>query len=113
MTSPNELPNQGSLHTLYPGPILVLAGPGTGKTHSMALRVKWLVETQRVSPDEITIITFTAEAAINMRHRLSDEEKPDVFMSRDKQPPQISTMHSLGLQIIVNSSRLTSLRNLQ
>lgn len=92
-----------SVHKTYPGPILVLAGPGTGKTHSLALRVKWLVEDQRVSPENITVITFTTEAALNMRHRLSDEEKRDVYMPPETQPHQISTMHSLGLRIIVNN----------
>ncbi|OGU55868.1 MAG: hypothetical protein A2V66_18035 [Ignavibacteria bacterium RBG_13_36_8] len=69
----------------------------------MALRVKWLVQDQGVNPEAITVITFTAEAALNMRHRLSDEEKTDVYMPRDQQPSQISTMHSLGLQIISNN----------
>lgn len=92
-----------------PGPILVLAGPGTGKTHSLARRVKWLVEECAVPPDEITVITFTTEAALNMRHRLSDEEKPDVYMTRDKQPSQISTMHSLGLKIILSNANVLGL----
>jgi superfamily I DNA/RNA helicase len=89
MNSQNSSSQQEALHTIYPGPVLILAGPGTGKTHSLALRIKWLVEEQSVSPDEITVITFTAEAALNLRRRLSDEEKPDVFMPRDKQPSQI------------------------
>ncbi len=103
MKTSDGVPEDKPLHTIYPGPILVLAGPGTGKTHSIALRVKWLVETKGVSPDEITVITFTSEAAINMRHRLSDEEKQDVFMPREIQPAQISTMHSLGQQVIANN----------
>jgi len=94
---------KSDVHNVYPGPILVLAGPGTGKTHSLALRVKWLVEDQKVSSENITVITFTTEAALNMRHRLSDEEKRDVYMLPDTQPRQISTMHSLGLRIIVNN----------
>jgi len=102
MTSQNTSDEQEALHTIFPGPALILAGPGTGKTHSLALRIKWLVETQSVRSDEITVITFTAEAALNLRRRLSDEEKPDVFMPRDKQPIQISTMHSLGLRILTN-----------
>ena len=103
MSSAFNLSEENSLHTLFPGPILVLAGPGTGKTHSLALRVKWLVEVMGVNPEEITVITFTTEAATNMRHRLSDEEKQDVFMQPEKQPKQIRTMHSLGLKIIVDN----------
>ncbi len=103
MSSQNTSSEEEPLHTIYPGPVLILAGPGTGKTHSLALRIKWLVEEQNVPPDEITVITFTAEAALNLRRRLSDEEKRDVYMPRDKQPSQISTMHSLGLKIITNN----------
>lgn len=88
------------IHKILEGPTLILAGPGTGKTHRVALRVKWLVEEKNFSPDDITVITFTTEAALNMRHRLSDEDKKDVYMPREKQPNQISTMHSLGQQII-------------
>jgi DNA helicase-2/ATP-dependent DNA helicase PcrA len=91
------------VHQIPSGPALILAGPGTGKTHSLALRVKWLVEECKVDPDQITVITFTNEAALNMRHRLSDEEKKDVYMPRDTQPTQISTMHSLGLRIITSN----------
>jgi len=90
----------GEVYTRFPGPVLLLAGPGTGKTHSLALRVKWLIEQKGVSPDEITVMTFTREAARNMRERLSDSEKPDVNLHEDDQPAVISTMHSLGHRII-------------
>jgi len=88
------------VHTRFPGPVLLLAGPGTGKTHSLALRVKWLVETKGVSPDDITLITFTGEAARNMCERLSDSEKRDVYLTKEHQPSVICTMHSLGQRII-------------
>ncbi len=87
-------------HTHWPGPTLLLAGPGTGKTHSLGLRIKWLVEVMEVNPKSITVITFTTEAARNMRLRLSDEDKPDVYMPKEKHPGTISTIHSLGHQII-------------
>lgn len=90
-------------HKHNPGPTLLLAGPGSGKTHSLALRIKWLVEDQKVDPQTITVITFTTEAARNMRLRLSDEGKADVYMPKDQQPGTIRTMHSLGHEIIQGS----------
>ena len=54
-----------TVHTTSGGPVALLAGPGTGKTHSLALRVKWLVDEQNVPPEQITLITFTGEAARN------------------------------------------------
>ena len=78
------------------GPILLLAGPGTGKTHQLALRIKHLVEEKSISPDSITVITFTKEAAENMRKRISDEEKKEVYVPLEKRPGHITTMHSFG-----------------
>lgn len=94
----------------WPGPTLLLAGPGTGKTHSLGLRIKWLVEERNVDPKTITVITFTTEAARNMRLRLSDEDKPDVYMPKEEQPEIISTMHSLGHQVVRRGLETIGLR---
>src|SRR5713226_3025784 len=88
------------VHKAFPGPLLLLAGPGTGKTHTLALRIKWLIEEKEVPPGEITVITFTGEAARNMRARISDPEKKDVYVVSEHQPRTIRTMHSLGHEII-------------
>ena len=82
------------------GPALLLAGPGTGKTYTLGLRLKYLVEEKKVSPDNITVITFTSEAAKNMRARISDPEKEALYLPYTKQPSNIITMHSLGFKII-------------
>ena len=81
----------------YPGPILLLAGPGTGKTYQMAKRIKFLIEELKADPSEISIITFTIEAARNMRERLTHA---DIDLPKDRHPEIISTMHSLGNSII-------------
>ena len=52
------------------GPLLLLAGPGTGKTYRLGKRIKFLVEEIEVPPENITVITFTAAAAKNMRDRI-------------------------------------------
>jgi len=82
------------------GPALLLAGPGTGKTYTLGLRLKYLIENQDIDPDEITVITFTSDAAKNMRSRISDPEKKELFLPYKKQPTNIITMHSLGFKII-------------
>jgi DNA helicase II / ATP-dependent DNA helicase PcrA len=81
----------------FPGPILLLAGPGTGKTYQLAKRVKFLIEDKKADPEEITIITFTNEAARNMRERLAQS---DIGIPPEKIPETILTMHSLGNTII-------------
>ena len=81
----------------YPGPILLLAGPGTGKTWQLAMRVKYLVEQRGATPDQMAIITFTNEAARNMRERLT---KDDLAIPSANVPGRICTMHSLGNTIV-------------
>jgi superfamily I DNA/RNA helicase len=82
------------------GPVLLMAGPGTGKTHQLALRIKNLVEKQAVEPNTITVITFTREAASNMRRRIRNEDNKDVFINPERRPRRITTMHSLGQEVI-------------
>ena len=50
--------------------VAVKAGPGTGKTKTLTSRIRYLLENRRVSPSEITAVTFTNQAAEEMRQRL-------------------------------------------
>ena len=83
-----------------PGPLLLLAGPGTGKTYHLGKRIKFLVEELNVPPEHITVITFTAAAAKNLRDKISDMTKPDLYLPYKRQPTSIRTMHSLGYKIL-------------
>ena len=95
---------------IFPGPVALVAGPGSGKTTRLARRVKHLVEDQDVSPEEIIVITFTREAARNMRERLTPPAPPnlpDVTLPPESHPSLIRTMHSLGDMIVTeNTGRL-------
>nr|WP_296263294.1 ATP-dependent helicase [uncultured Merdimonas sp.] len=51
------------------GPCMVLAGPGSGKTLTIAKRIEYLIQTYKVRPEEILVITFTKYAALEMRER--------------------------------------------
>lgn len=51
-------------------PLVVVAGAGSGKTETMAMRVLWLVANQHVAPDEVLGLTFTRKAAAELAHRL-------------------------------------------
>ena len=61
------------------GPLLLLAGPGTGKTYRLGKRIKYLIEEKRASPDEITVITFTSASAKNMRDKISNVKQPETL----------------------------------
>ncbi|XOB46487.1 MAG: ATP-dependent helicase [Candidatus Nealsonbacteria bacterium] len=91
-------------------PLLILAGPGSGKTYTIAYKLKYLVEVEKVDPDEISVITFTNEAAMNMRKKISSKSDEEVYISQELQPSNICTMNKLGNRIIKdNCSKIAGL----
>ena len=76
------------------GPVLVVAGPGTGKTQLLAARVAWLLRQPNARPQEILCLTYTEAAARNMRQRLLR------FIGPDAHRVAIHTFHSFGQHII-------------
>ena len=76
------------------GPILVLAGAGSGKTRVLTTKLAYLVNVKGVNPYNILAITFTNKAAKEMKERAYK------MLGSDAYKMQISTFHSLGLLLI-------------
>jgi len=76
------------------GPLLVIAGPGTGKTQLLSVRVANILKQTDVLPDNILCLTFTEAAASNMRHRLANFIGPEAYKV------QIHTYHSFGSYLL-------------
>ena len=80
------------------GPLLVVAGAGSGKTRVLTSRIAYLINQKAVSPFEILAITFTNKAAEEMRHRVVDLVGPVA----DKM--WVSTFHSACVRILRQAS---------
>jgi uncharacterized protein (TIGR00375 family) len=65
-------PEQREAVTAEEGPVIVIAGPGTGKTRTLVHRIAYLIKEREVSPHQITAVTFTNKAAQEIRHRLTE-----------------------------------------
>ena len=76
--------------------VAVVAGPGTGKTKTLVSRIAWLVEEQGVRPEEITAVTFTNQAAAEMRRRLEKR----LGGKRAAARLTIGTFHAICLELL-------------
>jgi DNA helicase-2/ATP-dependent DNA helicase PcrA len=82
------------------GPLLILAGPGTGKTRTLAARICYLVQEQQVEAEEILAVTFTNKAAEEMKNRLQGQLDPGRIARL-----HLSTFHALGLSILKTETK--------
>lgn len=84
------------------GPLLLLAGPGSGKTFTITNRILYLLE-QGVPPEKILVITFTKEAAVSMQRRFRR-------MSDKFYPVNFGTFHSVFYHILQESGGFRHLK---
>jgi DNA polymerase III epsilon subunit family exonuclease len=87
-----------------PGPVLVLAGPGAGKTSCLVARIRFLIEQRQLRPERICAITFTNKAAEEIAVRLKES------LDRVAEDITRGTIHSLCLRILRDHSAEANLQ---
>ncbi|PZU59316.1 MAG: DNA helicase II [Sphingobium sp.] len=88
------------------GPVLVLAGAGTGKTAALTARLAHLVATRRAYPSEILAVTFTNRAAREMRERVGR-----MIGDAVEGMPWLGTFHSIGAKMLRRHAELVGLQS--
>ena len=87
------------------GPLLVLAGAGSGKTRVITQKIAFLVRACGIAPRHICAVTFTNKASREMRERVARELK-----GRDGRGLRVSTFHTLGLDLLRREHAAAGLR---
>jgi DNA helicase-2/ATP-dependent DNA helicase PcrA len=114
--SPNLVPAPAYLQALNPpqreavltteGPVLVLAGAGTGKTAALTARLAHLIATRRAWPSQILAVTFTNKAAREMKERVSA-----ISGGAIEGMPWLGTFHSVAARMLRSHAELVGLQS--
>lgn len=96
-------PEQRSAVIHTDGPLLILAGAGTGKTKTLVHRIAHLIRTAKVEPQRIVGVTFTNRAADEMRERV------EAYIGEDARKVTLCTFHALGLRVLREHGTLVGL----
>ncbi|MAX66118.1 MAG: UvrD-helicase domain-containing protein [Bacteriovoracaceae bacterium] len=77
------------------GPVLILAGAGSGKTRTLTYRIGHMIQNLGINPKEILAVSFTNKASMEMHERVAK-----LLGTRKKRGITLSTFHSLGIRIL-------------
>ena len=99
--------NQKSAVNSIEGPVMVIAGPGTGKTQLLAARIGNILKKTDTAPENILCLTYTEAGAFNMKKRLRE------FIGAESYRVKIHTFHSFCTDIIMsNKDEFSEVQNL-
>lgn len=107
MLGPN--PNQQSAIDATEGPVLIIAGPGSGKTYTLVERIVRLIQHQGSKPEELLVVTFTEKAARELVTRVSNRLL-ELGISFNINEMYIGTFHSICLRMLKDYREFTRLK---
>ncbi len=99
----NDAQREAVIHDA--GPLLIVAGAGTGKTTVITRRIAWLIDQRSVRPEQILALTFTDKAAAEM------EERVDQLVPYGYADVEIATFHAFGDSLLRGHSLEIGLKN--
>ncbi len=99
-------PEQRAAVEALDGPVLVLAGAGTGKTRVLTTRIAHILASKRAFPSQVLAVTFTNKAAREMKHRIGALVDGAV-----EGMPWLGTFHSIGVKILRRHHELVGLKS--
>src|SRR5690348_14270708 len=99
-------PEQREAVETLDGPVLVLAGAGTGKTRVLTTRIAHILSTGRARPNEILAVTFTNKAAREMKERVGG-----MIGQAVEGMPWLGTFHAIGVKILRRHAELVGLKS--
>jgi DNA helicase II / ATP-dependent DNA helicase PcrA len=99
-------PEQRAAVEALDGPVLVLAGAGTGKTRVLTTRIAHILASGRAFPSQVLAVTFTNKAAREMKHRIGA-----LIGGAVEGMPWLGTFHSIGVKILRKHHELVGLKS--
>ncbi|MCR8725211.1 ATP-dependent helicase [Frigidibacter sp. ROC022] len=99
-------PEQRAAVEALDGPVLMLAGAGTGKTKALTTRIAHLLNTGRARPNEILAVTFTNKAAREMKERVAR-----LLGQTVEGMPWLGTFHAIGVKLLRRHAELVGLKS--
>ena len=95
--------------TYFTGPLLVVAGAGSGKTRALTHRIAYLIKEKGISPWNILAVTFTNKAAKEMKNRVM--KLLGASTDHDSNVPLVGTFHSICVRILRKHIHLLDYEN--
>lgn len=91
------------------GPVLIIAGPGSGKTFTLVERVLYLIQHKEIEPNNIMVATFTEKAANELITRISNKlHEENIKFNLNEM--YVGTIHSICLRILEENRECTRLK---